>query len=355
MHGTGEPLGRYTSELPEDCDGLADAVADAVFTAQRVLVCGNTGADGDVAGSTLALARALRRLGKDVVVYNDEPYPEAFSWLPAGNLVVQQLADDERFDCSVVVDAARVERLGRSFPDAARRGVFCWVDHHRHEAPPGDVNFIDLTAAAVGEQMALIIDALSKKSGVELLDVDVARCLYASIVSDTGGFRYGNTSARALRLAARLVEVGVDPWEMTERIYESQDEARVRLLGRALGGLWRSPCGRLGVVELRVKDLDDVGAAEEHIQGLVNSVRAIKGVEVAVLVRELSPTQTRVVMRSRGNVAITPIATALGGKGSKNAGSVEIGADIDTASSTVRRAALVHLDGLETMPGGNAE
>jgi phosphoesterase RecJ-like protein len=355
MHGTGEPLGRFTSELPDGCEELADAVADAVFAAKRVLICGNTSADGDVAGTTLALARALQRLGKDVVVYNDEPYPEAFSWLPGGNLVVHALADDDAFDCSVVVDAARVDRLGKSFPDASRRGVFCWVDHHKNDAPPGDINFIDLTAAAVGEQMALIIDALSARSGVPLLDTDVARCLYASVVSDTGGFRYGNTSARVLRLAARLVEAGVDPWEMTERIYESQDEARVRLLGRALGGLWRSACGRLGVVELRVRDLDELGAVEDHIQGLVNSVRAIKGVEVAVLVRELEPSLTRVVMRSRGNVAITPIAVALGGKGSKNAGNVVLGADIDTASETVKSAALAHLDGLETMPGGNAE
>ena len=78
MHGTGEPLGRFTSELPEGCDALAAAVADVLFTAKRVLLCGNTGADGDVAGTTLALAKALKTLGKDVVVYNDEPYPEAF-------------------------------------------------------------------------------------------------------------------------------------------------------------------------------------------------------------------------------------------------------------------------------------
>ncbi len=370
MHGTGEPLGRFTTDLPDGTIEAARRVARVLEKAQRVLVCGNTGADGDVAGSTLGLATALRRLGKEVVVYNDEAYPQAFNWLPGADDVVGFVSGDDRFDASVIVDAARFDKVGVSFPDKARRGVLCWVDHHKNDAPPGDVNFIDLTAAAVGEQVAMILDQM----GVAL-DADVARCLYASIVADTGGFRYGNTSARVFRLAARLVEAGVEPWEMTEHIYESQDEARVRLLGRALDGLWRSSCGRVGIVTVRVADLVELGAAEEHVQGLVNHVRGIKGVEVAVLLRELAPDTVRVIFRSRGNVAITPIAQGLGGKGSKNAGSVVVAADVHEAREAVIAATHQHLamlagvahgqvghdgghDGQSvdvTMPGGNAE
>jgi phosphoesterase RecJ-like protein len=355
MHGTGEPLGRFTTEIPEGCGAQARAVAEVLHRARRVLVCGNTGADGDVAGSTLALATALRRLGKSVVVYNDEAYPAAFAWLPGSATVVDRVAADEAFDATVVVDAARVERLGRSFPGPARRGVFCWVDHHRHDAPPGDVNFVDLTACAVGEQVALILDELGLLTGGPLIDADVARCIYASVIADTGGFRYGSTSARAFRLAARLVEAGVDPWEMTERIYESQDEARVRLLGRALDGLWRSPCGRVGAVVVRVADLHELGAVEEHVQGLVNHVRGIKGVEVAILLRELGPDETRVIFRSRGNVVIEPIARALGGSGKKNAGSAILTCPVDEALALATRATQELLPDLATMPGGNAE
>jgi phosphoesterase RecJ-like protein len=358
MHGTGEPLGRFTTETPAGAHEQARAVAAALAPARRVLICGNTGADGDVAGSSLALAWALRRLGKAVVVYNDEPYPAAFAWLPGGDDVVGAVAADDRFDATVVVDAARVERLGRTFPDTARRGTFCWVDHHRHDAPPGDVNYVDLTACAVGEQVALIHDELAVLAGARLIDADVARCLYASVLADTGGFRYGGTSARAFRLAARLVEAGVDPWEMTERIYESQDEARVRLLGRALDGLWRSACGRVGLVAVRVADLHELGAAEEHVQGLVNHVRGIKGVEVAVLLHELGPDQVRVVFRSRGKVVIEPIARALGGSGKKNAGSAVLACSVDEARAMALRATLELLppvDGAPTMPGAHAE
>jgi phosphoesterase RecJ-like protein len=360
MHGTGEPLGRFTTDPPDGAHEQARAVAQVLAQAQRVLVCGNTGADGDVVGSSLALASALTRLGKVVIVYNDEPYPAAFSWLPGGDAVVNAVGADDAFDATVVVDAAAMERLGKSFPDRERRGVFCWVDHHRLSgAPPGDVNYVDLTACAVGEQVAMVLDELAMIVGVRLLDVDVARCLYASVVADTGGFRYGSTSARAFRLAARLVEAGVDPWDMSERIYERQDEARVRLLGRALDGLVRSPCGRVGIVVVKNHDLHELGAVEEHVQGLVNHVRAIRGVEVALLLRELGPDTTRLVFRSRGNVVIEPIAQALGGTGKKNAGSAVVACAVDEALVRAMQVTLSWLPPLTshgvTMPGGNAE
>ena len=347
MHGTGAPLGRFSSEVPDDARTAAQDVAGVLSRAQSVLVCGHAGADGDVAGSSLALACALRELGKDVVVYNELPYPAAFSWLPGGDTVVTQLGPQARFDVTVVVDAARPDRLGRAFPDTERRGTFVWMDHHAIDQAPGDVNFVDLTAAAVGEQVALVLDALGHP-----ISPDVARGLYASLLADTGGFRYANTSARAFRLAARLVEAGVNSWEMTERIYESQDEARVRLLGRALDGLWLSACGRLGLVQVREEDLASTGANEEHVQGLVNHVRAIRGVEVAVLLREQA-TSTKAVFRSRGNVAIAPIAAALGGRGHKNAGTVILDVTVAEARRQVVDATLPAMDA--TMAPGAAE
>jgi bifunctional oligoribonuclease and PAP phosphatase NrnA len=317
MHGTGAPLGRFTHEVPDDAKRAAQSVAAVLDKAKRVLVLGHAGADGDVCGSSLGLAQALRERGKDVVVYNEEPYPEAYRWLVGGAAVVTSIGPDETFDATVVVDAARPDRLGRHFPEErARRGTYVWIDHHRTVGDaPGDLAYVDLTAAAVGEQIAEVLDAMAHP-----ISAEVARCLYASLLADTGGFRYGNTSARAFRLAARLVETGIDPWEMTERIYESQDEARLRLLGRALASLWMSPCGRVGVVEIREDDLASLGARDEHVQGLVNHVRGIKGVEVALLLRE-APTGTKVIARSRGNVNIASIVQPLGVLGHKNAAS----------------------------------
>lgn len=343
MHGTGQPLGRYTREVPAEAQAAARDVADALRAAGRVLILGHVGADGDVCGSSLGLAAALRELGKQVVVYNELPYPSTYAWLPGGSGVLQHIDETEHFDATVVVDAARPDRLGRDFPDADRRGTWIWIDHHHHPAPPGDVRYVDLTAAAVGEQIALVLDALGHP-----ISQDVARCLYASLLADTGGFRYGNTSARAFRLAARLVEAGVDPWTMTERIYESHDEERVRLLGRALESLWISSCGRLGVVVVTEADLLDLGARDEHVQGLVNHVRGIKGVEVAALLREQThgaAVRTHVHIRSRGNVPVAPVAAALGVLGHKNAASFTLEHPLGTARQLIVDAALAALGG----------
>jgi len=306
MHGTGAPLGRFTAEVPDEAHAAAADVARVLKGKKRILVMGHVGADGDVAGSSLAIAAALRERGAEVVVYNPLPYPTAFAWLPGGDSIVHVIDDDAVFDATVVVDAADPARCGDGILEPARRGTFVWIDHHRIEAPPGDVNFIDLTSAAVGEQVVLVLDALEHP-----LSVDVAKCVYASLLSDTGGFRYANTSARALRLAARLVEAGVSPWEMTEHIYESQDEARTRLIGHVLSSFWRSTSQRFAVGLVSASDLMRAQASHEHVQGIVNHLRAVRGIEIAALVCEASD-GTRVFLRGKGKVPCAPIAEALG-------------------------------------------
>ncbi len=338
MHGTGAPLGRYSEEVPQDAKDSAARAAERLESAKRVLILGHAGADGDVAGSSLALAGALRERGVDVTVYNQEPLSEIFAFLPGADTVVDAIAPDAHFDVTVVVDTADPARCGRDFPPAERRGTYVWVDHHRLDNPPGDLNYIDLTAAAVGEQIAEILDALGHP-----LSKPVAECLYASLMTDTGAFRYGNTSTRAFRLAGRLVAAGVEPWEMTQRLYESQDPARVRLLGSALSSLEMSASGRWGMLVVTDADVAAAGADEAHVHGIVNHVRGIRGVEVAVLIRMFEK-HSRVIFRSRGRVAIAPIAKTLGGKGTKNAAKVDIDAIGDAARDRVRQALEAHVE-----------
>jgi bifunctional oligoribonuclease and PAP phosphatase NrnA len=331
MHGTGQPLGIATSEVPRSALRAAADAAAAVAAAKSVLVCGHTDADGDVVGSTLAIAQALRQRGAMVTVYNDVPYPESHAFLAGFHSVVRSVPQHASFDATIVVDAARTDRLGVTFPPLERRGTFVWIDHHRHDAPPGDVNYIDLTAASVGEQVVQLLDALEHP-----LQLDVAEAVYASLLADTGGFRYGNTSARSLRLAARLIEVGVDPWRMSEKLFESQPEARVRLLGRVLSSMWRSQDGGLAIVVARATDIVELGAERAHLQSMVNHVRAIRGVEVAVLLDELDDHQTRVVVRSRGNRHIGDWVAPLGVKGHKNAATFELDSSPIEAQAVLR-------------------
>ena len=318
MHGTGGPLGRWSHELPAQARQSAKAVAEVLTRAERILVLGHKGADGDVAGASLGLASALAKAGKNVTVYNELPYGQKYAFLPGATQVVNTLADDVAFDATVVVDAADPKRCGAHFPDARRRGTFVWMDHHAIDEGPGDLNYVDLTAAAVGEQVVTVLDEM----GLEL-DADTAQCIYVSLASDTGGFRYSNTSARAFQLAARLVAAGVEPWEMTQRLYESQPEPGVRLLGRALTTLERTDDGRVGTLVVTDEDLDEAGATEEHVHGIVNHVRGIEGVELAILLRERG-TRTKAVVRSRGNVQVAPLAAAFGARGNPRAATFEI-------------------------------
>lgn len=347
MHGTGEPLGRFSYEVPDDAKESSRAVAEVLRDAERVLVLGHRGADGDVAGSSLGLACALRELGKDVTVYNELPYADVHAWLPGADTVVNELGDDARFDATVVVDAADPARCGRHFPDADRRGTFVWMDHHRIEEAPGDVNYVDLTAAAVGEMVAEVLDVLDHE-----LSLDVAKCLYVSLMSDTGGFRYGNSSARAFRLAGRLVAIGVDPWEMTQRLYESQAEERVRLMGRALSSLWRSKCGRVGIVTVTSEDMHQTRAANEHVHGIVNHVRGIRGVEVAILLWEMQK-GTKVVVRSRGNVPVSRLAALFGEQGKPNSAAFQVEDGVEDARDRVMAAASEIVN--DTLPETPAE
>lgn len=316
MHGTGKKLGDYSEKVPRQAMAAARRVGKALSTANKILILGHVGADGDVAGSSLGLAQALREMGKKVTVYNEAPYPQIFHWLAGAKQVRHQLSARAQFDATVTVDAADPARLGRHFPDADRRGRFIWIDHHRIDPPPGDINYIDLTAAAVGEQIALILKIMKHP-----LSKKVAECLYVSLMTDTGTFRYANTSVRAFNLAGDLVKAGVNPWTMTERVLESQAPERMWLLQKIMPSLRLSECGRYGSFYVRRKDQKAVGAQLEHVHGLVNTIRGIRGVEIAFIFVEKDD-GTKVSFRSKGHISCQPILRTLGGTGFRNAGSI---------------------------------
>lgn len=344
MHGTGAPLGEYSWQIPDAVKSHAQQVAHVLQKASSILITGHTNADGDVVGSSLGLASALQKMGKSVVVYNDIPYDSKYSFLDGAQYVVNQIENTQTFDATVVVDSAKMERLGKSMPDTEKRGTLVWIDHHRHDhAPyPGDVNYIDLTAAAVGEQIAEVLDAMQYE-----LDADTAACLHLSLVSDTGGFRYGNTSARAHRLAARLVAAGADPWLASVHLYESQPLARMQLLGRCLHNMLLSSCRRAAVFVVSQKDLLETQSDENMLAGLVNYARGIDGVELAFLCAESMDTSgkiaIRVVLRSKGKISAHQVALQCQASGHKNAAQWMMQQPLIEAAHTVLQAAVTVL------------
>ena len=301
-------------------ENLPLAVA-ALQSARKVLITMHRGPDGDALGSALALACALRDLGREVTVYNPDDLPYNFRFLPGAAGVERSLPRDAAYDATVVTDAGAYDRLGPDVPEVDRRGILLNLDHHVTTEAFGDVNYVDPHAASVGILAYKIIKGLGAP-----LSRDVAECIYASILADTGCFRYSSTDPECLRIAAELVEAGVEPWEMTVRVYEQQPLARMRLLAEVLSTL--EVHGKLATITITNAMVAKTGSELDLTDGFINYARAVDGVEVAASFREpLNGGLWRVSFRSRGRVNVAAIAQKFGGGGHHNAAGCSIGGD----------------------------
>ena len=291
---------------------VADIIA-ALRESSDILITVHKSPDGDALGSQLALMLALEKLGKTVVAHNLDPVPEIYRFLPHAGRIMSGPVVQGAYDAIVVLDA-----------DPPRSGLFSggsWpahrfinIDHHTTNPRQWPLTWLDPDATATGEMVYRLI----KRIGVPL-DRDMALCLYTAIFTDTGSFRYSNTTAESLRIAAALIEAGADPWVVTENVYESFAYRRIKLLGHVLAGLERSHDGRIAWVLITDELYRQTGTTAEDTDNFVNFVRSVKGVEVAVLFRQTRTAQYKISLRSKGRVDLSGLATSLGGGGHRNA------------------------------------
>jgi phosphoesterase RecJ-like protein len=301
-------------------------VVDALRSARRILLTMHRGPDGDALGSALALGCALREMGREVVVYNPDELPYNFRFLCGASQVATSLPPDAAFDVTVSTDAGSFERLPPDVPKGSARGIFLNLDHHMTTEPFGDINYVDPEAASVGILAYKIIRALNHP-----ISRDAAECIYASILADTGCFRYSSTDPECMRIAAELIEAGVEPWEMTVRVYEMQPLARMKLLAEVLNTL--EVHGKLATITITQEMLDRAGRHMELTDGFINYARSIDGIEVAASFSEPEEGGAwRVSFRSRGRVNVAAIAQQFGGGGHHNAA----GCSIDGEERIVR-------------------
>jgi phosphoesterase RecJ-like protein len=313
---------------------LAEAAA-ALAAADRVLLTCHLRPDGDSAGSMSALAALLRANGKKAVVYNPDPVPRPLKWLPHLAGMAHRIGDSGRFDLCVIVDCGDEKLVGDRFPPAEVTGPRLVLDHHAAGRPFGELYHCDPGAAAVGALVARI----ARQNAWPLTD-DAAPGLYVSLVSDTGSFRYSNTTPEAFQLAAELVEKhGVDPWMVAERLGEQATRERYRLLARALDALEVVENGQIALLVVTEEMVKSSGASWGDSEGLVNYARALEGVECGVMLTPAPGGGTRVSLRSRGRkIDAGAICLTLGGGGHKGAAGAKIAAPLDEARRTVLAA-----------------
>lgn len=284
----------------------------AVSRARKVVVAGHIDPDGDALGSCLAWTLLLRKLGKEVIVYNRDPVPYTYKFLPGSELLVNQLP--EHADLLCLLDCSDFARAGSELENWRGYSSSLCIDHHLTADGKADINLVYPQACATGEliyELTLCLDPGFRD--------DVAINLYTAILTDTGSFRYANATPSAFAIAGELVARGVDPWEITQAVFESQPLGRIRLLGRVLESLRLSASGRVAAVAVTAAVFQETGTNSEYTDGLVNYPRSIAGVEVAFLARETGPGQYKLSFRSRGKVNVARLAAEFGGGGHHNA------------------------------------
>ncbi|MDF1563559.1 MAG: bifunctional oligoribonuclease/PAP phosphatase NrnA [Deltaproteobacteria bacterium] len=290
--------------------------------------------DGDALGSSLAISLALREMGKEVVHFAPDDLPYNFRFLPGVDEIASTLPEGPPFDATFVCDTPRQEALPEAlWAKQGLLGTLVNIDHHRDSEAFGDLNYIDPTAAAVGVMIWRILQALGHP-----VSEPVAVGLYTAILTDTGSFRYDCTDPECMRVTGELIAAGVHPWEMASRIYESQPEARLRLLASALQTLEVSHAGQYATLTVFQETLRSCGATPDMLDGFVNHARSVDGVEVAALFVELPEGGFKVSFRSRGNVPLQRVGERLGGNGSRNAASALIPGELASAKALASEA-----------------
>ena len=278
---------------------------------QRFVVLGHVRPDGDALGSELALGLSLKKLGKDVRIWNEEGMLDKYSFLPRANLLTKPPAGPEDVDVVVALDTAIQNRLGNTVAAIKSAKVWINIDHHPSNPGYGDLVYIDSSAPATGQ----ILFELIKTQNLPI-DRDIATNLYVAISTDTGSFQYPNTTARTFEIAAELIRAGVDVGQISQLTYENYPRRRVELLRELLGTMRFDANDRVASFKLSLATAKKLGVLPEDNEGLIDHLRAIHGVIVAIFFEELSDGKVRVSMRSKSDqVNVCAICEKFGGGG----------------------------------------
>jgi len=277
-----------------------------------ILLTTHVNPDGDGLGAQSALYLALKSMGKRVRVVNHDPLPRSYTWLPYKDAV--EVSDNiPPHQVCVVLDAGDFGRIR----DGVKRDEFKLlinIDHHFSNKMYGDLNWIEPEASATGEMVYRLIKSLGVK-----VDRDIAESVYTSVVTDTGSFKYSNTTAQVHRLAAELIDAGAQVSAICNRIFASVTQPALELLRLALAGLHTRDGGKVGVMTLSQTDFAKSGALDEDTDNLVDFVRKVDGVQVAVFLKERPDGKLKLSLRSRNGLDVSAIAAKFGGGGHKYA------------------------------------
>ncbi len=326
-------------DVPEPRSELLREIARRLLAARRVVLTTHVGADGDGAGSEVAVASWLESAGVEVTIVNPTPFPDTLRFLLPRAELVAELGDPRaeralrEMDLALVLDTSEQNRVAplMQWLEPARTIV---IDHH----PPGptvvgDLRVQDSTASATGE---LVFDLVTLAAGE--WNPGMALGVYVAIVSDTGSFRFSNTTPRTHRIAARMLEHGVDPESVFQRLFATAPRRRVELLREALATLDSDDEHGIAWMVVPREVGERLGVSGEDFEGLIEHARSLEGTRVALLLREVAPGETKISFRSSGDIDVNRIARTFGGGGHAKASGATIGTPPEEALERVLEA-----------------
>lgn len=303
--------------------------ADLIKRSGSFIITSHIDPDGDAIGSQLAIASILRRLGKSVKVISEDPVPDTYRFMEGSGEVVTSQAGPA--DVAIVVDAAALHRVGWVSELVKQCGRIINIDHHQSNQNFGDINLVVTHAGAAGE----VVYNLSRVLDVELEPAE-AEAIFVAILSDTGCFRFPNTTSDTLRVAAALVDSGASPYRAGSEVFWKRTDAGLKLLSRALGSIEVTNDGSIATMEITQRMYEETGASPRETEGFANYPRSIKDVKVGVLIREVEKGRFRVSLRSREDFPIAEVAKSFGGGGHPTAAGCRIEGDLETVKTKLR-------------------
>jgi len=305
-------------------------IIETIAKGQKFLITSHQRLDGDALGSELALYLLLKNLGKKAVVYNQDSTPEHYRFLPAAETIIHYLDDTGQYDAAFILDCSELERVGEQAEKIGGIKTLINVDHHISNTGFCEITLLDAKASSTGELLFRLIQEMNSQ-----LSKDICTNLYAAILTDTGGFRYSNTTQEALTAAGKLVENGADPQWISENIYESDPPEKLMLLAKTMETLSLDLDKKIGSLTVTLKNLQETNSSLEQTDGFVDIPRSIKGINISVLYTELGNNFFKLSLRSKGKVNVEKVAKRFGGGGHMNAAACRIQGDIHTVKRLV--------------------
>ncbi len=304
------------------------AIIQQLESADKILLLSHIRPDGDAIGSVLALGLVLERLGKEVVMANQDSIPESLRFLKGLDRYQQGVRDVKKIDLVVALDTANRERLGTDcLAEIPGNVPLINIDHHISNELYGDYYYVDGDAPAAGQ----IVYELVQEAGWEMT-AEARDAIYVALSTDTGSFRYPATNARTYQIASELVEAGLVVGDLNHELYSQYSLRRVEVLRALLGTLELHCDGKIAIWSLPQGQKDRIGVEDGDTDGLIDTIRSIRGVIISIFIEDLPDQKVRVSMRSSNDqVNVSEICQHFGGGGHRLASGVRMSAPISQA------------------------